>query len=152
MTTDPGGADALAVHECWSLLRSAEVGRLAVVISDRPDIFPVNFVLDHGSVVFRTAAGTKLVALSDHEAVAFEVDGYAPEDRLAWSVVIKGRAERIRAMHELFDAGTLPLDPWHDAPKAHFIRIVPQTVTGRRFAVAEFTATEKPFARRAAPE
>ena len=40
---------------CWALLRSAEVGRLAVVVNHRPEIFPINLVVDHATVVFRTA-------------------------------------------------------------------------------------------------
>ena len=44
----------LPEHTCWMLLRSVEVARLAVSVDDRPDIFPVNFVVDHGTVVIRT--------------------------------------------------------------------------------------------------
>src|SRR4051794_39359108 len=52
----------LTVDACWALLRAADIGRLAVVVGDRPEIFPVNFVVDHGTVVIRTAPGTKLAA------------------------------------------------------------------------------------------
>ena len=58
---EPGsGVTGLPANACWALLRSQEVGRLAVSIADRPEIFPVNYVVDHGTVVFRTAEGTKL--------------------------------------------------------------------------------------------
>ena len=50
----------LSTAESWDLLREAVVGRLAVMSDDRPDIFPVNHLVDHESVVFRTAAGSKL--------------------------------------------------------------------------------------------
>ena len=63
---------------CWGLLRSAEVGRLAVVVNHRPEIFPINFVVDHATVVFRTAGGTKLEWGAGRD-VAFEVDGYEPD-------------------------------------------------------------------------
>ena len=62
MRTDRLGMTILEENTCWELLRDAEVGRLAVSIGERPDIFPVNFVVDHGSIVFRTAEGTKLAA------------------------------------------------------------------------------------------
>ncbi|MEZ5248043.1 MAG: pyridoxamine 5'-phosphate oxidase family protein [Ilumatobacteraceae bacterium] len=52
----------LGTDECWQLFRSAEVGRLAVSISNHPDIFPLNYVVDGESIVFRTAPGTKLAA------------------------------------------------------------------------------------------
>ena len=123
--------------ECWAALRASDVGRLAVSVADRPDIFPVNFVVDEGTVVFRTAEGTKLAASVLGHAVAFEVDGYDAEAGEAWSVVLKGRAAEIETMHDLFDALELPLFPWHAAPKHRFVRIIPDEVTGRRFAVVE---------------
>jgi nitroimidazol reductase NimA-like FMN-containing flavoprotein (pyridoxamine 5'-phosphate oxidase superfamily) len=127
----------LAPHVCWELLRGCEVGRLAVTIDDRPDIFPMNFAVDRGSVVVRTAAGTKLSAAVPGRYVAFEVDGVEPSTGDAWSVVVKGRAVEIEHMHELFDALDLPLFPWHAAPKQHFVRIEPETVSGRRFRAAD---------------
>ncbi|HEX6658882.1 MAG TPA: pyridoxamine 5'-phosphate oxidase family protein [Ilumatobacter sp.] len=139
-------------HQCWDLLRSQEVGRLAVAIANHPDIFPVNFVVDHASVVFRTAEGTKLAAAVLGESVAFEADGESEGE--AWSVVVKGRAVEIEQMYELFDALDLPLYPWHAAPKHRFVRILPELVTGRRFRVADRVATHanEPPHHRASPE
>jgi nitroimidazol reductase NimA-like FMN-containing flavoprotein (pyridoxamine 5'-phosphate oxidase superfamily) len=139
-------------HQCWELLRSQEVGRLAVAIANRPDIFPINYVVDHASVVFRTAEGTKLASAVLGESVAFEIDGEA--DGEAWSVVVKGPALEIERMYELFDALELPLYPWHAAPKHRFVRILPERVTGRRFLVADRLAShigELPH-HRAAPD
>jgi uncharacterized protein len=141
MSTDPSeGMTILEPNACWALLRTADVGRLAVSITDHPDIFPINFVVDQGTVVFRTAEGTKLAASVLGVAVAFEVDGYDADAGDAWSVVIKGRAEEINRMYELFDAAELPLFPWHAAPKQCFVRIVPLEITGRRFHVVNRTA------------
>lgn len=125
-------------HQCWELLRSQEVGRLAVAITNHPDIFPVNYVVDHATVVFRTAEGTKLAAAVLGESVAFEIDGET--DGEAWSVVIKGSAVEIEKMYELFDAVELPLYPWHAAPKHRYVRILPEMVTGRRFRVTDRAA------------
>src|SRR5680860_1471871 len=44
----------LLQEECWRLLREASVGRLAVWHGDGPDIFPINYATDHGTVIFRT--------------------------------------------------------------------------------------------------
>jgi hypothetical protein len=139
-------------HQCWELLRSQEVGRLAVAITNHPDIFPVNYVVDHATVVFRTAEGTKLAAAVLGESVAFEIDGEA--DGEAWSVVIKGQAVEIERMYELFDAVELPLYPWHAAPKHRYVRILPELVTGRRFRVTDRVAAHvgDPQTRRASPE
>jgi nitroimidazol reductase NimA-like FMN-containing flavoprotein (pyridoxamine 5'-phosphate oxidase superfamily) len=129
------GIEILDPSQCWALVREADVGRLGVSIANRPDIFPINFVVDHGTVVFRTAEGTKLAAAVLGTSVAFEVDGYDYVAGVAWSVVIKGRATEIERMQELFDAAELPLFPWHAAPKHRFVRIIPDEITGRRFRV-----------------
>ncbi|MEO8829016.1 pyridoxamine 5'-phosphate oxidase family protein [Lapillicoccus sp.] len=127
--------DELPLRQCWELLRTAVVGRLAVVVDGQPDIFPVNYVVDHGSVVFRTAAGTKLAATKGRE-VAFEADGYDTSEGTAWSVVVKGRATAIREMNESISALSLPLLPWQEGNKPYFIRVDYTSVTGRRLRVA----------------
>jgi nitroimidazol reductase NimA-like FMN-containing flavoprotein (pyridoxamine 5'-phosphate oxidase superfamily) len=139
MTSDPAATTlVLNEHDCWELLRTREVGRLALVIDERPEIFPVNYVVDHGTIVFRTAEGTKLAAVELGAAAAFEVDGEVATD--AWSVVIKGRAVEIEQMYELFEVLDLPLYPWSVAPKHRFVRIVPEEVSGRRFRIADRAA------------
>lgn len=138
----PEGMRELSDSECWEQLRANEqhgggVGRIAVSIVNHPDIFPVNYVVDHGSVVFRTAEGTKLAAAVLGVAVAFEADGYDPDVGEAWSVVIKGRAVELEQVHGRFDAADLPLFPWHASPKNRVVRIEPEHVSGRRFVVVE---------------
>lgn len=131
-----------AVHsldpsECWKLLRKLDTGRLAVIADGAPDIFPVNYVVDGGTVVFRTAPGTKASAIASGAPVAFEVDGYDSMVKQGWSVVLKGTAARIKNIDELIETAYLPLYPLNSAPKGIFVRISPQTITGRRFAAAE---------------
>jgi uncharacterized protein len=138
------GMEILEPHECWQLVRSAEVGRLAVAIMNQPDIFPVNYVVDHGAVVFRTAEGTKLAAATLGSSVAFEVDGYEPDQGEAWSVVLKGPAVEIERLDDVLAATDLPLFPWHAAPKPRFVRIDPVSVTGRRFHVVDHAASGEP--------
>ena len=151
---DHSGMEILDAPTCWALLRQAEVGRLAVAIQNKPDIFPINHIVDHGSIVFRTAEGPKLASAVLGLAVAYEVDGYEPDTGEAWSVVVKGRAGEIEQMHEVLEALDLPLFPWHAAHKPRFVRIQAREVTGRRFHVVSGTASNGSTtgARRAAPE
>jgi nitroimidazol reductase NimA-like FMN-containing flavoprotein (pyridoxamine 5'-phosphate oxidase superfamily) len=131
------GMEELSAAECWWLLRTHEVGRLAVSITDHPDIFPVNYVVDGDGIVFRTGPGTKLAASVLGRGVAFEIDGYDPIAGEAWSVVAKGHARQVEHMIEYFEADELPLFPWHASPKPDIVRIEPGEVTGRRFHVVE---------------
>lgn len=142
MSVDRFGTEVLEANVCWQFLRDTEVGRLAVSITDHPDIFPINYIVDHGTVVFRTAEGTKLAAAVLGRAVAFEIDGYDPDRGDAWSVVIKGHAREIERMQDVFDALDLPLFPWHATPKHRFVRIEPFDISGRRFHVTEPPATD----------
>jgi len=127
---------------CWELLEGNTVGRLAVDAGGQPDIFPINYVVDHGSIVFRTGAGTKLAAAVLMRHVAFEIDGYDPDDRSVWSVVIKGFATELERLTEILTAEDLPLYPWIATIKPSFVRIDAREVTGRRFHVADDVAPD----------
>ena len=124
-------------HECWALLRTVSVGRLAVLVEGRPDIFPVNFTVDGGTLVFRTAQGTKLSAASGDSAVAVEADGVDADTGMAWSVVIKGTAALVKSTEEVLDTSRLYLFPWQAGRTDAFVRITPDSVTGRRFKVTD---------------
>lgn len=128
--------EILTDEDCWELLAGQQVGRLAVAVSGRPDIFPVNYVVDSDRLVFRTAEGSKLAAVVVNSIVAFEVDGLDEATNEAWSVVLYGRARVLRDEAEEVVAENLPLFPWHAAPKAWFIEIDPVELSGRLF-VAE---------------
>ena len=133
--------EAVAEHECWELLRAATVGRLAVVIAGRPEIFPVNFVVDHGTIVFRSAPGTKLSGLRGDPAAAFEIDGHRPDTSTAWSVVVHGQLEPLISF-EPVTTQELPLYPLQAGRKSQFVRVVPDTITGRRFTTIDPSAWE----------
>ena len=137
MTTDHLGITVLSTDACCDLLRGQTVGRLAVSIRDRPDVFPVNFVVHRGGIVFRTAEGTKLAASVLGRGVAFEIDGLDGPAGEAWSVIVKGQAVEIDRMDDLLDAQDLPLHPWQGGPKHRFVRIEPVEITGRSFHVVD---------------
>ena len=130
----PHATESLTTAQCWELLREGVVGRLAVTHDGRPDVFPVNFAVDHGSLVFRTGSGT-LFDSSDGAFVAFEIDGYDATRAVAWSVVAKGVAHEVYQLDDALAALRLPLYPWHEGPKPRIMRIHPEVVTGRRFVV-----------------
>lgn len=125
--------EELSEKQCWELLRSTEVGRLAVIVGDHPEIFPVNYAVDQGTVLFRSAAGTKATSALSDAPVAFEADGYDAETGLVWSVVVKGQATTFRAIEEAVESFEVEVRPWQGGKKERFIRIRPHEVTGRRF-------------------
>lgn len=125
----------LSFDDCWELLSSANVGRLAIIVDGHPEIFPVNFVVERRSIVFRTAAGTKLWGSAKEEPAAFEIDGYEPTTEEAWSVVARGGTALIDSVDEQSAVDALGLEPWEPGTKAHYVRLSPKALTGRRFKV-----------------
>lgn len=122
----------LSEDACWELLAQQSVGRLATSVERVPDIAPINFVVDARSIVFRTAEGGKLFALTINPSVAFEADQWAADG--GWSVVVKGTAETITSYDELSQVEELPLQPWVPTVKLHYVRIVPWDISGRTFS------------------
>ncbi len=129
---DRTGLEVLPEDDCWRLMAGSTVGRLAVSVANRPDIFPVNYAVDDRSVVISTDAGTKLAAAVLGRAVAFEVDGLDAEAHTGWSIVVHGHAEEIEGVIERIAAGDLGIKTWAERDKERFVRIVPTEITGRR--------------------
>ena len=127
----PSSFDTIERADCVHLLTAYGLGRLAITLREQPIIFPVNYAMDGDRVVFRTDTGTKLHGAIGHP-VAFEIDGF---DRLyheGWSVVVVGVAEEVTDPKELARLAHLPLGPWVPGEKAHWVRVKPGAITGRR--------------------
>jgi SAM-dependent methyltransferase len=119
---------------CLRLLATQSIGRLAISTGMHPVIFPVNYILDGDTIVFRSDAGSQCDAISG-QPVAFEVDSVDADRRVGWSVHVWGRASEIGRAHsrELqARIHALALVPWAPGDKDHWIRVVPAGMTGRR--------------------
>jgi hypothetical protein len=128
--------EVLGESDCWALLRGVSVGRIAFPTDDGGvEIFPINHLVDQGSIVFRTAAGAKLAGATKASEVVFEADNSDVEPSVVWSVIMKGHAEMITVASDLFESFELNVRPWHASRKPYFVRIVPMLTTGRRFNV-----------------
>jgi uncharacterized protein len=120
-------------EECIRLMEGhpAGVGRVALA-GPRPVIFPVNYAIDNGNIVFRTDAGTKFHAAVHKAFVAFEVDWVEPTWQTGWSVVVRGQAHLVTDPDELQRVRRLPLLPWAEGDKENFVSIESKLISGRR--------------------
>jgi nitroimidazol reductase NimA-like FMN-containing flavoprotein (pyridoxamine 5'-phosphate oxidase superfamily) len=132
----PPSTEVLGADDCWRLLRGVALGRLAVWVDDHPELFPLNFRTDHETIVFRTAPGTKLSAALTGKPVALEADHINSRTNQAWSVVVKGQAAEVEQTEEFRVNVAQLLLPWSPGAKDRFVRITPDTITGRRFTMA----------------
>lgn len=125
------GATILSARECWDLLAGMTLGRLVTSVDGQPEIFPVNYAVQRRTVLFRTAEGTKLVSTVINNRVLFEVDDHNIAE--GWSVIVKGTARSLRTDEEIEEAERAQVLPWIASEKSHYVRIIPEAVTGRRF-------------------
>ena len=132
---EPAHLEIVPDSDCVRLLRSHDLGRLALVDREtRPLIFPVNYFFDEGVVVVHTAAGTKL-ELAPGAHVSFEIDGWDPDSGIGWSVLVKGIAHDITEPRRAPTARMRfwPVRPLAPGTREHWIGIWVNEITGRRF-------------------
>ncbi|HEY6646387.1 MAG TPA: pyridoxamine 5'-phosphate oxidase family protein [Mycobacterium sp.] len=134
----------LSEDESWSLLSSVALGRLVTILAGQPEIFPVNFVTQRRTLLFRTAQGTKLYSAVMSGQVAFEADDYTAAE--GWSVIVKGRAHLMSAHSDILDAEEAPLLSWPATVKPHYVRVIATEITGRRFKFGPAADRESNFA------
>jgi nitroimidazol reductase NimA-like FMN-containing flavoprotein (pyridoxamine 5'-phosphate oxidase superfamily) len=121
----------LAERECVELLATQVVGRIAVVVDGRASVFPVNYVLDRGHIVFRTDEGTKLDAARAGATVTFEVDQSDPIYHTGWSVMAIGPLEAVTDPDDLGRVRGLPVRAW--GRRGHYwVRMPIASISGRR--------------------
>lgn len=132
MSSEYDPVSVVPESDCWKLLGSASLGRIVTSVDGEPEIFPVNFVVQGHSVLFRTAEGTKLASTAVNRHVVFEADDHTVVE--GWSVVIRGLARILRTQAEIAEAERAQLYPWTATEKQHYVRIQPLSVSGRRFA------------------
>ena len=130
MTGNP--MDVLSAEESWHLLSSMTLGRLVTCVEGHPEIFPVNFVVQNKTVLFRTAEfATKLFTVVMSAHVAFEADDHNVSD--GWSVIVKGTAQVLNTSAEIEEAQRAQLLPWTAGFKPRYVRVHPSEISGRRF-------------------
>ena len=130
--------EALGEDECLKLISPGGVGRLAFTGRYGLSVFPVNYKVHEGSVVFRTAAYSPSdedlrTGIPDAEyKVAFEVDAFDVAAREGWSVLIQGPAHHMDSLTEHKAALATGVEPWAGGEREQAICITPTRVTGRR--------------------
>ena len=132
--------ETLDRETCLRLLATQRIGRLAVQADPDmgPHVVPVNYAVLRGSIVLRSAPGTKRTRLVT-EPVTFEVDTFDPYLRTGWSVVVEGLA--YEASDREMEIEDIDLHPLVERQNSRWVRLVPRSISGRR--VVETTAPEE---------
>jgi len=129
---DHQGLDVLSREECEELLAQYDIGRIGFDDNGVTIILPVNYTFVAGSVLFRTAPGSKLDLAAAGGRASFEIDDWDTEIRSGWSVLVKGRAQEMTDAWLITLAERFDVEPWADKiPRERWVRIEPDEITGR---------------------
>lgn len=125
----PSPLAELSAAECYELLASRSVGRIAFVVDGAPSVVPVNHAVDGDDILFRTSPHTELGRSMASGQVAFEVDDFDDFSQSGWSVLVQGSVQ--------YDdpdpaSSAEPPQPWAAGVRGLVVRVRPRSVTGRR--------------------
>jgi hypothetical protein len=120
----------LSDDECWQLLVTGAVGRIAWVRANRPFVIPVNFTVEGTTIHIHSAPYSALVQEVDDNQVAFQVDDIDIASRSGWTVTAQGRAE-VRYRGAMTPSGPA-VDVWPAGAKAATVAIEVAEISGRR--------------------
>jgi uncharacterized protein len=135
MTVD--GLVRLTEDECWRFVEHRHLGRVGVIeFQHRPLVFPVNYVIDRHTVIFRTAPGTKLVAASLGAHAVVQVDEVDASLQSGTSVMVHGTLHEVTEPVERRRLLALGAHPWAPGERDHFVRLEPERISGRRISPA----------------
>ncbi|WP_084965793.1 helix-turn-helix domain-containing protein [Thermoactinospora rubra] len=143
----PGPGPAMAAphlheldrDECLRLIGPGGVGRVAFGGPGGPVVFPVNYTVHEGGIVFRTRYGGAMeeqlrTGLRGVDVIiAFQVDRIDEARREGWSVLVQGPAHLVPEEEAASVAG-VEVTPWAGGERDLYIRITPGRVTGRRIS------------------
>jgi uncharacterized protein len=120
----------LTEDQCWALLRTQELGRLAFHLGNEVHLAPINYAVDGETLLFRTAEGSKLLGVEMNPDVAFEIDEV--DEQQARSVILRGVARHLGEDEE-HRVENLPLRPWVSGLRYDVVEIRPTEISGRSF-------------------
>lgn len=126
--------DALSEWECWDLLATASVGRLALSVRALPVILPVQYYLNGRRLAVGLGHHGLPERALDETIIAFAADSIDPVTKSGWSVQVQGRSVIPRGLRIDTDCG------W-PAAAAQVVEIEPGRISGHRMHLCPFIET-----------
>jgi hypothetical protein len=124
--------ETIPVEECWDLLTSASVGRIALSVRALPAILPVQYYVDRDWLAICLGHHRVPPQTVNDTVVAFAADAIDAEQRTGWTVQVQGVAR-------LFDTIGVQTDCGQPAA-GQVVRLEPATITGHHIELCPFAA------------
>jgi nitroimidazol reductase NimA-like FMN-containing flavoprotein (pyridoxamine 5'-phosphate oxidase superfamily) len=129
--------DHLTADEAWDVVRKSEVGRIATLHGNAPEIHPGTYVVHGEHIYFRTGTASRLLVDTEDQLVAFEVSWQMMQH--ISSTVIRGAVVVVTDPEKVTELDSMPYLDF--APKQEYVwmKIAPNEVRGRRLHVIDNT-------------
>jgi nitroimidazol reductase NimA-like FMN-containing flavoprotein (pyridoxamine 5'-phosphate oxidase superfamily) len=119
--------------ECLELLAAHTVGRVAYCDDLGPVVLPVNYALDHDTVLIQISPHSTLATHLRSARASFQIDDFDDYNQSGWSVLVRGNAAYV-------ETADLPDDDrpvaWAEGQRTLHVRITPHDISGRRLLSA----------------
>ena len=129
--------DHLRADEAWHLVRTSQLGRIATLHGNAPEIHPITYVVHGEQIFFRTGLNSRLRVDTDNGLVAFEVS-WQMLNHIS-STVIRGAVTTVSNPEEANRLDAMPYLDFAPAQEYVWMTITPNEVRGRRLHVIDNT-------------
>ena len=122
--------DPITEAECWALLASASVGRLALSMEALPAIVPVQYYLDGNKIALCLGHYQVPGQAVANTVVAFAADAIDTSTSQGWAVQVLGRLAPPQSMSRPSECG--------QRAGGQVIHLTPATIAGQRLHLCPF--------------
>lgn len=129
--------DHLTSDEAWDLVRTSQLGRIAALHGNAPEIHPVTYVVFDEHIYFRTGTSSRLLVDTEDQLVAFEVSWQMMQH--ISSTVIRGAVVVVTDAEKVAELDGMPHLDFAPQQEYVWMMIAPNEVRGRRLHVIDNT-------------
>ncbi len=129
--------DHLTADEAWEVVRTSQLGRIATLHGNAPEIHPVTYVVHDEHIYFRTGTASRLLLDTENQLVAFEVSRQMMQQ--ISSTVIRGAVVVVSEIEKVAELDSMPYLDFAPQQEYVWMRIAPNEVRGRRLHVIDNT-------------
>jgi uncharacterized protein len=125
--------EPLTRAQCFDLLRTTGIARIAYSQRAMPAIATVDYAVIDEGLVLRVSEGSAELASMRDAVLAFQADSGGPVDQHPWSVTCVGKARPVENAAEALALAAAPEWSSEGSARPAFLRMEPDLLEGRLF-------------------
>ena len=127
------GDGVLSIEECWDLLQSTKLGRVALSVRALPMILPVQYYVEDSQLAVCLGHHKVPPQAVNNAVVAFGADEVDPRSGVGWSV-------QVQAIARFSETSGVPAN-CEQLTAGQIVHLVPEHISGYRVELCPFVLT-----------